>query len=388
MIRLLAHFFIKPNTPKAKQRGLYGVLCSVTGIILNIILFAAKLAAGLLSGSIAITADALNNLSDAGSSVITLVGFKLGEQKPDHEHPFGHGRVEYLSGFVVSLLILLMGFELLKSSVEKIITPEEVAGDWLTILILALSIAVKLYMFFYNRRIGKKIDSAAMLAAATDSVSDCIATAAVLVCTLIGSGTGLQLDGWCGAAVAIFILIAGIKTAKETISPLLGEAPTQEFVKNIEKIVMSYPSVVGIHDLIVHDYGPGRRMISLHAEVPASGDILNIHDEIDNAERQLAAELGCHAVIHMDPIETDNPECMRLQEQVKALVKSIDEQLSIHDFRMVTGPTHTNLIFDLVIPHHYKTDEKTLQSEVNAAVKQTMGEQYYSVIQTEQSYIE
>ncbi len=388
MIRLLSHFIIKENLPEEKKRSLLGKLCSSVGIFLNVLLCAAKLVAGILSGSIAVTADAMNNLSDAGSSIITLIGFKLSEQKPDREHPFGHGRMEYLSGFIVSLLIILMGFELLKSSAEKIINPEEVTGSALTIAILAASIAVKFYMMFYNLRVGKKINSAAMRAAAADSMSDCVSTTIVLICTVIDMSTGIQLDAWCGLAVAVFILVTGIRAVKDTISPLLGEPPSAEFVKKIESIVKSYPSVVGIHDLIVHDYGPGRRMISLHAEVPAAGDILKIHDEIDNAERRLAAELGCHAVIHMDPIENDNPECVRLRGEVNTLVKKIDQQLSIHDFRMVTGPTHTNLIFDLVLPHHYTTGEKELKEEVRDAVKKEIGEQYYTVIQTEQSYIE
>ncbi len=388
MIRLLSHFLIRDSLPEEKKRSLLGKLCSAMGIFLNILLCAAKLAAGVLSGSIAVTADAMNNLSDAGSSVITLIGFKLSEQKPDREHPFGHGRMEYLSGFIVSMLILFMGFELLKSSVEKLIHPEEIAGSALTIVVLALSIAVKFYMMFYNLRVGKKIDSAAMKAAAADSMSDCVSTAIVLICTVIGMYTGLQLDAWCGLAVAVFILVTGVRAAKDTISPLLGEPPSADFVKKIEQLVLAYPSVVGIHDMIVHDYGPGRRMISLHAEVPAHGDILRIHDEIDNAERELAEKLGCHAVIHMDPIENDNPECVRLRSEVSALVKQIDERLTIHDFRMVTGPTHTNLIFDLVLPHHYPTGEKELRHEVSDAVRQQIGRQYYTVIQTEQSFIE
>lgn len=388
MIKLLAGIFIKRGMSPSEERSIYGKLCSTVGIILNIILCTIKLTAGLLSGSIAVTADAVNNLSDAGSSIITLAGFKLSEQKPDSEHPFGHGRIEYIAGLIVSLMIILMGFELGKSSIQKIINPEPVNAEAATFIILAVSVGVKLYMCSYNTRIGKKINSAAMKAAATDSLSDCISTTVVFIATIAGKFISFPIDGVCGTAVSVLIFIAGIKATKETVSPLLGEPPSKEFVESIEKIVTEYPSIVGIHDLIVHDYGPGRRMISLHAEVPASGNILQIHDEIDNAERKLTDELGCHAVIHMDPIESDNPECIQAREQIKQIVKSIDEQLSIHDFRMVTGPTHTNLIFDVVVPHKYGESEKELKQEIDAKVKDTMGEKYFTVTQIEQSYIQ
>lgn len=387
MIKLIAKFIIKPNTEKSRQRSIYGKLCSAVGIFLNIVLCIIKLVAGMISGSIAVTADAFNNLSDAGSSVITLAGFKMSEQKPDSEHPFGHGRIEYISGLIVSLMIILMGFELGKTSIEKIITPETVNADAVTYVILAISIAVKLYMCFYNSKIGKKIGSAAMKAAATDSLSDCISTLVVLIATVLSKFVAFPIDGVCGTVVSVLIFTAGIKAAKETISPLLGEPPSEDFVKEIERITTSFHYVIGIHDLIVHDYGPGRRMISLHAEVPASGNILEIHDEIDNVERMLAKELGCHAVIHMDPIETDNPECITAKQQVKHIIKSIDEKLSIHDFRIVSGPTHTNLIFDVVVPHNYEKSEKDIKDSINTMVKETMGERYFTVTQIEQSYI-
>ena len=287
MISLLANLFLKPagKTEAALRKG-YGVLCGAVGIGLNLVLFLLKFLAGTLSGSIAITADAFNNLSDAGSSLVTLLGFQLAGQKPDSDHPFGHGRMEYLSGLVVSMLILLMGFELGKSSVEKIRTPAPVESGTLVIVILCASIAVKLYMCFYNRRLGRKLNSSAMLATAADSLSDSVATTAVLIATLVGQFTGLMIDGWIGILVSLFILWSGIKAAKDTIDPLLGTPPTHEFVEQIRDIVMASPGIVGIHDLIVHDYGPGRVMISLHAEVSAAEDMLSIHDEIDNVEKR------------------------------------------------------------------------------------------------------
>ena len=297
MVQLLARFFIKnyEQTESPSVRQSYGVLCGSVGIGFNILLFIGKFLAGLISNSIAITADAFNNLSDAGSSLITLIGFKMAGQKPDTEHPFGHGRIEYLTGLLVSLLILLMGVELIKSSVSKILYPEVTECTPVVAGILIVSILVKLYMYLYNRSTGRKIDSAAMMATAADSLSDMLSTSVVLIATLIGKFTGLQIDGWCGLLVGIFILYAGFSAAKDTISPLLGQPPQKEFVEKIESIVQSYPQVLGIHDLIVHDYGPGRVMISLHAEVPASGDMLHLHDTIDNIERQLHRELHCDA---------------------------------------------------------------------------------------------
>ena len=293
MISLLAKLFIRPaGRAEADVRRAYGTLCGTVGIFLNALLFAGKFFAGVLSGSIAITADAFNNLSDAGSSFVTLLGFQLGGQKPDVHHPFGHGRLEYLSGLAVSVLILLMGVELAKSSVEKILRPEPVTASPVVLGILCASIAVKLYMTFYNRRLGKKLDSSAMLATAADSLSDCAATAAVLAATLVGHFTDLRIDGWCGILVALFILWSGLRAAKDTLDPLLGVPPTHEFVTRIRDLVLAHPAVIGIHDLIVHDYGPGRVMISLHAEVPAHRNVLELHDEIDNVEKELREKLA------------------------------------------------------------------------------------------------
>lgn len=388
MIEFLARVFIRHRdtlSPSALRQA-YGQLCGAVGIGLNLLLFAGKLFAGTISGSIAITADAFNNLSDAGSSVVTLLGFRLAGRKPDPEHPFGHGRMEYISGLAVAGLILLMGVELGKSSLKKILSPEEIVSSPLVLAILAVSVAVKLYMFYYNRSIGRKIKSAAMSATATDSLSDAVSTTAVLIATLVGQFTGLNIDGWVGLLVALFILFSAYKAAKETLSPLLGQTPDPEFVEHIEQIVLSYPEVLNIHDLIVHDYGPGRMMISLHAEVSADGDLLQLHDVIDNAEHRLKKELGCMAVIHMDPIITNDAHTDALRMAVAEKVKSIDPRLTIHDFRTVSGPTHTNLIFDVVVPYDVKLTADEVRRRIGALVKE-LDENYFAVVQIDNSYV-
>lgn len=388
MIEFLARVFIRHRdtlSPSALRQA-YGQLCGAVGIGLNLLLFAGKLFAGTISGSIAITADAFNNLSDAGSSVVTLLGFRLAGRKPDPEHPFGHGRMEYISGLAVAGLILLMGVELGKSSLKKILSPEEIVSSPLVLAILAVSVAVKLYMFYYNRSIGRKIKSAAMSATATDSLSDAVSTTAVLMATLVGQLTGLNIDGWVGLLVALFILFSAYKAAKETLSPLLGQTPDPEFVERIEQIVLSYPEVLNVHDLIVHDYGPGRVMISLHAEVSADGDLLQLHDVIDNAEHRLKKELGCMAVIHMDPIITNDAHTDALRMAVAEKVKSIDPRLTIHDFRTVPGSTHTNLIFDVVVPYDVKLTADEVRRRIGALVKE-LDENYFAVVQVDNSYV-
>lgn len=385
MITLLARLLIKHQGDEGAVRRAYGVLCGAVGICLNVLLFAGKFFAGLLSGSIAITADAFNNLSDAGSSFVTLLGFQLAGQKADAGHPFGHGRIEYLSGLVVSVLILLMGVELGKSSLDKILHPEAVDFSPLVVAILCASIAVKLYMFFYNRRLGKKLGSTAMEATALDSLSDSVATSAVLLATLVGHFTGLKIDGWCGLLVAAFILWSGISAAKETLDPLLGAPPTAELVERIRDLVLAHKTIIGIHDLIVHDYGPGRMMISLHAEISASGDVLELHDEIDNVENELREKLGCEAVIHMDPIVTDDGLTQETRQRVAALVHCIDDAISIHDFRMVKGPTHTNVIFDAVVPFGFRLSDEDVAKKIRTAVRALDGN-YYAVVKVERSY--
>ena len=387
MISFLAKRFIKNSADVTNPavRQAYGVLCGVAGICFNVLLFALKLLAGTLSGSIAVTADAFNNLSDAGASIVTLLGFKLAGQRPDPEHPFGHGRLEYISGLIVSMVIILMGVELAKSAVEKIFHPETVELSLLTGTILLASIGVKLYMYLYNRAVGRKLRSAAMEATAMDSLSDCAATAAVFAATLVGHFTSLQIDGWCGIVVAGLVLLAGVRAARDTISPLLGQPPAPEFVQQIQDIVMASPEVQGIHDLVVHDYGPGRVMISLHAEVPAHGDIMALHDEIDNAEQRLRRELGCEAIIHMDPIVTDDKLTAETREKVARLVRGIDETISIHDFRMVTGPTHTNVIFDAVVPFRFRLSDREVEQEIKTAVKR-LDSSYFAVVQIDRDY--
>ena len=326
LISLLSKIFIKnsSDTSSPAVRSAYGTLCGIMGIIFNILLFGIKMLAGAISGSISIMADAFNNLTDAGSSVITLIGFRMSGQKPDRDHPFGHGRIEYISGLIVSMLILLVGFELGKGSVEKIINPEPVEFSIVAVIILVCSIIVKAYMALYNFSVGKKISSAAMRATAQDSLNDTITTSAVLLCLIFAKLTNINIDAYCGLAVSGFILFSGLRAVKETMDPLLGTPPSEEFIKQISNIVYSFDGVEGIHDLIVHDYGPARTMISLHAEVPCDADLLETHDMIDNIEKELREHMGCDAVIHMDPIATNDELTTMVREKVAALVTCID----------------------------------------------------------------
>lgn len=370
MISLLARIFIKDrnNYMDEHVRSVYGALCSILGICLNILLFAGKYFAGLVSGSIAITADAFNNLSDAGSSTITLLGLYLGAKKPDAEHPFGHGRIEYLSGVAVSAIIIAVGFELGRDSIAKIISPAPLDTGLLPMAILVVSIGVKVYMFFYNRIIGKKINSPGMRATAIDSISDSVATTVVLISMLVARFFDVNIDGWSGVAVAGFIIYSGIVAIRDTLSPLLGNSPSPELVKSITDIVMAHPEVLNTHDLIVHDYGPGRLIISLHAEVDGDGDIYALHDVIDNAESELVTKLGCLAVIHMDPICTDDNITNAMRDALCESAKTIDSRITIHDFRIVTGPTHTNVIFDAVVPFDSELSDEEAKARLEAIV--------------------
>lgn len=386
MITCLAKFWIRESDSEEKKRRVYGTLGAVVGIFLNICLFAGKYLAGFLSGSIAIMADAFNNLSDAGSSFISLIGFVFSGKKPDLDHPFGHGRIEYLAGLGVSFLILLMGVELAKNSVQKILHPVSVQISTLSIAVLSVSILVKLYMAYYNHAIGKKIRSATMAATATDSLSDAAATTVVLLAMLFLAVTGINIDGYCGILVAVFILAAGIGAAKETVSPLLGQAPDPEFVKEIKELVMQHEEVLGIHDMAVHDYGPGRVMVSLHAEVSGDGNIYELHDLIDRIERELKEKLHCETVIHMDPIDVGNVKTVEMKEEMVKLVKAIDERLTIHDFRMVTGTTHHNMIFDVVIPADFKLSQEELKDIIQKKVWEKWPD-YYVVIDVDTAYV-
>jgi len=382
MIGLLAKMMGVEEYSANQKRSAYGKICGGVGIFLNILLFVGKFAAGMISNSIAITADAFNNLSDAGSSLVTLIGFKLAEQKPDSDHPFGHGRIEYLAGLVVSAVILMMGFELVKDSIDKILHPSPVAFSIIVLIILIASILLKFYMAYYNFTYGKRFESSTLRATATDSLSDCVSTSVVLLATVIGHFTDVQIDGFCGIAVGILIFVAGINAARETLSPLLGEAPDPEFVQQIEDIVLSYDTenIIGIHDLIVHDYGPGRRIISLHAEVPAEGDILVMHDVIDNLEMKFRHELGCLTTIHMDPVVTTDDRVTELKELCVNIVKGIGDSLSLHDFRVVFGETHTNMIFDVVVPFEFYLSDDETKKMIQGKVWEKLGKNYFVVI--------
>lgn len=376
MITLLAHFCIRDRQDyhSARVRESYGVLCGGVGIGLNLLLFVGKLIAGLLSDSIAVTADALNNLSDAGSSLILLVGFKMSGQKPDTGHPFGHGRIEYLSGFLVAVAILLMGMELIRSSVSKIFHPSQPLYSAVAVGILIASIGIKWYMYFYNRSIGRKIGSAAMAAAATDSLSDMASTFIVLVSVIAERFTGLPLDGYGGVVVGLFILYAGFRAAQDTVNPLLGQPPEPEFIEKIRQIVMQYEEIQGIHDLVVHNYGPGRTMISLHAEVSDQGKLLELHEVIDSAEKELARQLSCEAVIHLDPVCTQDVRTNSLKAMACQCLEEIDGRLSLHDFRIVEKKDCVNLLFDIVIPFEFPmTDEQVVEKLVSRIEEEREG---------------
>ena len=388
MITFMASLFIKDskNYKEPSVRQAYGVLSGAVGIGLNILLFFGKWLAGTISGSIAITADAFNNLSDAGSSIITLIGFRLSGQEPDPEHPFGHGRMEYISGLLVSVAILVMGFELIGSSIGKLRSPEPIESSALVFGILIASILVKLYMFFYNHSLSKKIESAAMKATSVDSLSDTVATTLVLIATLISKYTGLLLDGWLGILVGLFILYTGGSTLKETIDLLLGQPPKQEFIDEVKEIVLGHSMVHGVHDLIVHDYGPGRVMISLHAEVDVNGDIQDIHEQIDHIEHELQEKLHCSATIHMDPIVTDDKEVLAMKAKVEEMVHFLDESFSMHDFRMVKGSTRTNLIFDVEVPRKTSYTDNEIVNWLKERIHELPGSKYFAVIQIDHEY--
>ena len=382
MVNFLIRLFI-PDSQKINDpvvRGRYGILAGGMGILLNLCLFCSKFFAGFFTGSIAITADAFNNLSDAGSSVVTLAGFKMASMPADREHPFGHGRLEYLSGLAISAAILLVGLELGKSSVEKIIHPEAVRMGILPMVILICSILVKLWMAYFNRSLGKRISSSAMMATAADSLTDAAATSAVLVGMAVGHLSGRLIDGYIGLLVAAFILYSGFTTARDSLSPLLGQAPDKEFVASIQQAAMAHPEILGIHDLIVHDYEPGRGIISFHAEVPSNRDILETHDVIDHLEMELRERFQCDVTVHMDPIVIDNAVINALRSQVTKVVKGIDPHLTIHDFRMVDGPTHANLIFDVMAPYQFRMSDSELIETVQQKIK-ALDPRYFAVVQ-------
>lgn len=381
MTGLLLRLFVKNHndTEDPVVRSAYGKLAGAVGIVCNLLLFAGKLLAGILSGSVAVTADAVNNLSDASSSLVTLLGFKLAERPADEEHPYGHARIEYISGLVVAALILLIGAELAKSSFSKILHPETVEFSFLTLGVLVGSILVKLWMALFCRKLGRRIDSTTLLATSADSRNDVISTAAVLVGCLVGYFFDVKLDGYIGMAVALFIIWSGCSIARDTISPLLGEQASGELVRNISDLILSHEKILGIHDLMVHDYGPGNCFASVHAEMDSTEDPLICHDIIDDIERDALRELRVHLVIHYDPIVTDDEELNAARALVEQEIKSIDESLSLHDFRMVRGPGHTNLIFDLVIPYSMEDRKGELKARIDERL-QRQDRKYYTVI--------
>lgn len=371
MTEFLLSRFVKgyPEVNDPQVRARCGNLAGLVGICCNLLLSAGKFLAGLLTGSVAISADAVNNLSDASSSIITLLGFRLAARPADDEHPYGHGRTEYLSGLAVSVMILLIGAELAKTSIQKILSPEPITTGMVSILILAASILVKFWMAAFNRHVGRLIRSATLEATAADSRNDVISTGAVLIATLLQMQFGWNLDGYMGLAVAAFILWSGWGLVKDSIAPLLGQTPDPELVRHIADVTLSYPGVLGIHDMIVHDYGPGRQFASLHAEMAASADVLESHDTIDRIEKYFLEQEGLHVVIHYDPIVTDDSETGEARAFFAAEAKKLDPRLSIHDLRMVPGTTHTNVIFDLVLPRELDSRTSELKHALQEAAQ-------------------
>ena len=370
MTSLLVRLFVRnhEDVKSPAVRRAYGTMVSVVGILANILLAVLKLFAGVISGAISVTADALNNLSDAGSQVVSLVSFKISAKPADRHHPFGHARMEYVASMIVSFLVLTVGLDLLKQSIGKLISPTETTFSIVSVVILASSIVVKLWLWLFNRRIAKRLDSAVMRATAADSLSDAAATAAVLAAMLIARFTGFESDGYVGIAVSVVILIAGLKILNETKNSILGGAPDPAVVERVQALVGEYPEVLGIHDMIIHNYGPGNTIASLHVEVDGSADVFETHDVIDTIEKRLYAELFVHATIHMDPIVTDDERVNALRETTLAIVRSIDERLNIHDFRYVEGRTHSNLIFDVSAPFELKMSDEALKREIASCV--------------------
>lgn len=387
MTKMLVKMFIKDpdNVKDAKVREKYGILGGAVGIVCNIILAISKFLVGTFTNSISITADAVNNLSDAGSSIVTVFGFKAASKPADDEHPFGHGRLEYICALIVSFLVLMMGYELIRSSIDKIINPAPLKFSWPAVAVLILSICVKLWMAFFNKSLGKRINSPAMTAVVADSLSDTAATSVSMISLICAAFTDIPLDGYMGIIVALFIFASGIGILKDTVGPLLGESPSPELVKDFQNKIMSYDGVVGVHDIIIHNYGPNRTFASAHAEVPADADIMKSHDTIDLIERDIYREFGIFTVIHLDPIVTDDENVLKLKEEVTEIVKGIDDRFSIHDFRVVTGPTHTNIVFDLVKPHKFQMKDTQLKNLIEEQVKK-LDERYFIVITFEYSY--
>ncbi len=384
LVKLFIRDYDKVNMPDVRSR--YGMLGGAVGIVLNVILCVAKFAVGTVTNSISITADAVNNLSDAGSSTVSLVGFKLSSRSADDEHPFGHGRFEYICALVVAMFVLIMGFELTKSSIERIREPQELVFTVPSAIILFVSIFGKVWLAYFNRKLGKRIDSPAMQAVVADSLADIAATSVTLISLIISGFTSVSIDGYMGILVAMFVFYAGYSILKSTVGTLLGTGPSPELVKNIQEKIMSYDGVVGVHDLIIHNYGPGHLFGSVHAEVPSDIDILVSHDTIDVIERTIKIEFGVDMVIHMDPIVVNDERVNALHKMVLGIVEGIDDALTIHDFRVVDGTTHTNLIFDLVVPHRYSLKNIEIIGKIENELEKK-DDKYFAVVTVEQSYV-
>lgn len=370
MTEWLIRRFVKEyqNSDNAKVRTRYGQFAGIVGIVCNMLLCLAKGAIGLIAGSVSIVADAVNNLSDAASNIISLLGFKLASKPADPEHPYGHGRYEYLSGLAVAILIVFIGFELLQTSYDKIVNPTSTEFNAAVVCVLVLSILVKLWMMVFNRAIGARINSTTLEATAVDSRNDVISTGVVLVCAIVSFYTGVDLDGWVGLAVGAFIVWSGIQLVRETVDPLLGQVPDPELVQHIHDKIMSYPGVLGTHDLMVHDYGPGRQFASAHVEMPVEADPMDSHDLIDNIEQDFKNDDGLIVTLHYDPIVTNDPEVNDMRNWIDAQVKLIDERLSIHDLRTVPGPTHVNVLFDCVKPADLSLSDNELRNRISKQV--------------------
>lgn len=388
MINFILKTFIKnyDDTTNPEVREKYGSVASIISIICNLFLCLIKFVAGILSNSISIQADALNNLSDAGSNIATLFGFRLSNQQPDSDHPYGHGRYEYITGLIIAFLIFLVSFTSFKESLTKIIQPEKITFNSITVLILIMSILVKLWMGYLNKDFGKRIESPSLNAAGQDSINDCVSTFATLLTIVFAYFSDFSIDGLIGLLVSFFIFKAGIEVFNDTVSPLLGQAPNPELIHSIYHFVMSYPRVIGVHDMIVHDYGPSRLFITLHAEIRSDENILEAHDMIDEIEREMANKFKCLATIHMDPIDVSDEKTNRLRIEVAEIVASINSKYTIHDFRIVSGPTHTNLIFDVVLPADDRSDEIALKALIAKKVKE-IDNNYFVVIEIDHSYV-
>ncbi len=393
MTDLLIKLFVKKknannetSSAETAERGRYISLAGFTGIIVNLLLFIGKLTVGIIASSVAIIADAFNNISDAGSSVVALIGFRLANKPVDKEHPLGHGRLEYISGFIVDMLIILVGFELLTGSLDKILHPTLPNVGNITLILLGVAIFVKVWLFFFYRKIAKKANASSVRAASIDSLTDCIATTLVLVSAIVARFWNIAIDGWVGIFVAAFIIYAGVKAAKETIDLLLGSPPDPEFIKEIYQFTKDYSRIVGIHDVMVHDYGPGRQIVSFHAEVPSDSDINIAHEEVDQMERDMNAKFGCIVTIHLDPIVINDPAVNEMRSLAKAAAKSVNPDFTIHDFRMTKGETNINLIFDLVLPADCTMSSEEAEGLVNERIREVVPN-CFCVIRVEHPFV-